>query len=71
MDVTNHDTYCVGGGGRNLKGCLNTILREKNAHKKDAGSGKFMVLRNEKLCDLYGSSGDIWIGYDVMNTQLG
>jgi hypothetical protein len=39
--------------------------------RDDAASGKFVILYNEELCDLHRSPGDVSVGYDGMNMQLG
>jgi hypothetical protein len=49
-----------------------TQYSEKHLYvKDDAASGKFVILHNEELCDLYRSPGDVSIGYGGMNMQLG
>jgi len=51
--------------------CLNTVLMKTFVCKDEAASGKFVILHNEELCDLYRSPDDVSIGYEGMNMQLG
>lgn len=37
----------------------------------EAASGKFVILHNEELCDLYRSPDDVSVGYEGINMQLG
>jgi hypothetical protein len=68
MDVTN--LRLLHGKKMNVT-CLNTILMKTFVRKDEAASGKFVILHNEELCDLYSSPDDVSIGYEGMNMQLG
>jgi hypothetical protein len=50
---------------------LNTVLIKAFVCKEEAASGKFVILHNEELCDLYRSPDDVSIVYEGMNMQLG
>jgi hypothetical protein len=50
---------------------LNTVLMKTFVCKDKAAGGKFVILHNEELCDLYRSPDDVSIGYEGMNMQLG
>jgi len=41
---------------------LNTVLIKTFVRKDEAASGKFVVLHNEELCDLYRSPDDVTMG---------
>jgi len=68
MDVTN--LRLLQGKKMNVTH-LNTVLIKTFVRKDEAASGKFVILHNEELCDLYRSPDDVSIGYEGMNMQLG
>ena len=68
MDVTN--LRLLHGKKMNVMS-LNTILTKTFVCEDEAASGKFVILHNEELCDLYRSPDDVSVGYEGINMQLG
>ena len=64
MDVTN--LRLLYGKKMNVT-YLNTVLIKIFVRKDEAASGKFVILHNEELRDLYRSPDDVSIRYDGMN----